>query len=92
MKIDLQNGDLFTNAGKFLKRLHCPKDAEWDKMTGAPSLGARTCRECSRIVHDTSAMTEEEIEQLLKREPASCLKVSLSQDNCNVIPRGGGDT
>jgi hypothetical protein len=86
MKIDLQSGSLFTDAGKFLKRLHCPKAASWDDMEASAGSSHRTCFQCAHTVHDTAVMTDAELEQLMEREPTACLKLSLTQSNCTVLP------
>ncbi|MFM2295538.1 MAG: hypothetical protein RLZZ350_1951 [Verrucomicrobiota bacterium] len=86
MIIDLKTGDLFSDSGRFLKRLHCPKNAAWDSMTDSVLPDARICQVCTRLVHDTAAMTEDDVAQLLERNPAACLKISLTQTNCTVLP------
>jgi hypothetical protein len=86
MRIDLSNGDVFTDTGKFLKRLHCPKAAAWDKMAAAALPDARECGECSHLVYDTAGMTDEALERLLAHHPNACLKISLTQTNCTVLP------
>ena len=86
MIIDLKTGNLFTDSGRFLKRLHCPKQADWDSMDDSALPGARICQECTHMVHDTAMMSEADVVRLLERDPAACLKISLTQNNCTVMP------
>jgi hypothetical protein len=86
MRIDPSTLDLFTDSGRFLKRLDCPQRVSWDLMTkGAP--GGRVCNACSRMVHETSGMTDDDLVSLLEKDPSACLMISPTQENCTVIPR-----
>ena len=86
MIINLETGDLFSDCRRFLKRLHCPKDVNWESMTDSVLPDAKICQVCTRLVHDTAAMTENDIVQLLERDPAACLNISLTQNNITVMP------
>ena len=85
MKIDLQTASLFTDSGRFLKKLHCPLRMSWDTMRGTGD-NYRTCEACSRDVYDTSKLNDDELLLLLSRDPHACLMISPAQDNCTVIP------
>lgn len=85
MKIDLQTDTLFTDSGLFLKKLHCPLKKSWHAMTSTGN-GSRMCDSCSRVVHNTSKMSDDDLLQLLKEDPTACLMVSPAQENCSVIP------
>jgi hypothetical protein len=89
MKIDLQTASLFTDSGRFLKKLHCPLGMSWDTMIGAGG-NFRTCDACSRDVCDTSKLNDDELLLLLSRDPHACLMISPTQDNCTVIPKMRG--
>ena len=86
MIINLETGELYSDSGIFLKRLHCPKDVNWKSMTNAVLLDAKICQVCTRLVHNTATMTENDIVQLLEGDPAVCLKISLTQNNITVLP------
>lgn len=87
MQIDPTTADLYTDTGQFLKRLCCPRYVLWEEM--APiTPGSRECRECSKPVHDTSLMTDQDLVRLLERDSSACLMISPTQDNCTVIPAG----
>ena len=84
MKIDPTDLSLYTDSGRFLKKLNCPLGKIWDAMKPA-GRGKRVCDSCSLHVHDTSAMTDEELVSLLEKDPSVCLRVSPRQDNCTVM-------
>ena len=86
MKIDLQTSSLFTDSGRFLKKLHCPLGVSWDAMREQGSH-FRTCDACSREVYDTSKLNDDALVLLLSRDPHACLMISPTQHNCTVIPR-----
>ncbi len=87
MQIDPQSGKLFTDTGRFLKKLHCPRQNTWDSLHPTAIPGTRHCADCSNSVYDTAAMTDQDLIVLLKSKPHACLKVSFTQANCSVRPR-----
>ena len=36
--------------------------------------------------YDTTKMNDSDLELLIKHDPKVCLKISLSQNNCTVLP------
>lgn len=85
MKIDPATAQLFTDNGEYLKTLRCPLAAEWKSLIPI-GAAARFCQSCHRPVHDTAAMTDEDLKALLQVSPDACLSVSAAQLNCTVIP------
>lgn len=86
MKIDPTDSSLYTDSGQFLKTLACPYGKSWDAMN-ATSQGRRICDTCSRVVHDTSSLSDNDLLSLLEHDPGACLMVSPRQSNCTLIPR-----
>ena len=84
MRISLKTKELTTDAGEFLKKLHCPLQKTWTTMEPT-SQYTRTCTSCSRQVHDTAQMTDGQLKRLLAKDPTTCLAVSPTQLNCTVI-------
>lgn len=84
MKINVTDFSLYTDAGMFLKKLNCPIGKTWAELKPSET-GAMVCDACSRQVHNTAGMSDDELVRLLESEPGACLKVSSSQDNCEVI-------
>lgn len=86
MQFDPRTNELFTDDGTFVRRLHCPRQAEWDELQVVPRAGERHCVDCRRPVFDTATMTDAELIALMEWQPAACLAVSPKQQNCTVRP------
>lgn len=86
MQIDPVTSKLFTDTGRFLKKLHCPRQKTWNSLHPTDVPGTRHCADCSNTVHDTAAMTDEDLIAILKTDPHACLKISFTQANCTVRP------
>lgn len=87
MQIDPLTDNLFTDTGRFLKKLHCPLQKTWDALHPTAVPGTRHCADCKNSVHDTAAMTDQDLVDLLEANPHACLKVSFTQANCSVRPK-----
>ncbi len=63
------DGQLETRAGNFISleaiEIVAPCSANWDEMCGL-SKRARFCANCQKEVHDLSALTREQTEQLIR--------------------------
>lgn len=84
MKIDATDLSLYADSGQFLKKLNCPIGMTWEELKPSET-GARVCDTCSRQVHDTAGMSDEDLVGLLEIDPGACLKVSSAQGNCTVM-------
>lgn len=84
MKIDATNLSLYTDTGRFLKKLNCPIGKTWEELKPSET-GARVCDVCLRQVHDTARISDEDLVELLQVDPGACLKVSSAQRNCEVM-------
>lgn len=84
MKIDPSDLSLYTDSGVFLKKLHCPYDQQWEKMKPI-GIHSRVCDLCTRAVHETSEMTDEELVKLLNSDPEACLMISPYQKNYTIV-------
>jgi hypothetical protein len=68
MKIDATDFSLYTDSGQFLKKLNCPIGKTWQELKPS-ATGARICDSCSRQVHDTAGMSDEDLLHLLAIDP-----------------------
>jgi len=84
LKLNPSNKELYTDSGRFLKRLHCPISAKWKDMR-VNGTNTRLCSVCDKTIHDTEHLSDAEIEHLLTQDPQACLKVSLNQDNVKIV-------
>ena len=76
---------LMTQDRKLIKQLSCPKNAQWNDMNTAGSTDSRECEHCSRRVHDIENMTDKEVLERVRENPATCLKLELNYDNIRVV-------
>lgn len=87
MKFDPIHNALYTDDGRLIKRLHCPKSLAWDELReGRPFQ--RFCAICEVNVIDTAQETEESMLDRMKKEPNSCLKLDIHQPNIKIINHG----
>jgi len=85
MKINLQTGKLYTDAGKLLKKMVCPLDESWQGMPQEGPDDVRRCAQCHRTVTDISYKTEEEVSKILFEDPGACLHFDIEESNIKVI-------
>lgn len=83
MKYNPLTNELFTDDGRLLKQLHCPLAQQWETMINATSA-YKICNGCSKAVHDTAMLNEEDVRQLISNDPHTCFKVDLNQDNLTI--------
>lgn len=87
MKFDPIHSALYTDDGRLIKRLHCPKSLAWDELKeGEPFQ--RFCAFCEVSVIDTATETEESIMALMENKPNSCIKLDIHQANLKIINYG----
>lgn len=87
MKLDMHTRALYTDQGRLLKILHCPLQKRWKDLTPAGAAPHRSCNYCERQVLDTTALSDEQLADLLLLDPGTCLKVSTDQPNVQLITR-----
>lgn len=83
MKYNPLTNELLTNDGMLLKKLHCPFTQQWEAMIEA-TPAVRICDHCSKAVHDTAPLNEDEVQQLITDDAHACFKVNLNQDNLTI--------
>ena len=75
---------LFTDDGRFIKKMHCPRSRELFKLLSYGPNGEIGCSGCGKKVYDTTRMTEEMVVRLMTAEQGACLLVD--QSNCSIVP------
>jgi len=85
MKFEPISRWLFTDDDSPIKQLQCPMNRSWARM--APAGGARQCDTCNHLVHDTGPLSDDEVADLVAKQPEACLKVSLDQPNLRIVHR-----
>lgn len=87
MKLNLLTQSLYTDDGKFLKKLHCPYHMDWSDMD-INDAKSRKCNQCQHAVLDTRQHTEEELSKILTDNPDTCLKIDVNNENIKIINHG----
>lgn len=84
--------ELFTDDGTYIKQLFCPLRKQWNDLETkgyegsdtAILLKGKTCKECEKTVYDTSLLNENELQELFKNDPQTCLKIDINQPNLTL--------
>jgi hypothetical protein len=84
MKYNPISQELYTDAGTFLKQLHCPLAKRWEQLGPTSDVQAKTCSTCNKPVYDTSLLMDSELQNMLINAPETCLKVELEQSNLTI--------
>ena len=84
MKINPSTKEIFTDAGAFIKRLHCPIHVKWKAMKKM-GMDRRICFECNKTIHDTASLNDTDLVRLINNDPQACLRVNLNQENIKII-------
>lgn len=86
LRFDPHTGELCTEEGRPLKRLHCPRAVRWSQLEEGAAARQRICGQCERTVHDAARMSGAEVAQLLAREPDACLRLVLEHPDILLHP------
>jgi hypothetical protein len=89
MKFDPKTKALYTDAGEFLKVLHCPLRQRWEQLGVRSASPHRHCDQCEKTVLDTSTYTDGELRSAIRDSPAICLSVSARQPNVTILQKFG---
>jgi hypothetical protein len=84
MKYNPTTQELFTDNGTFLKKLNCPLSKQWEELHPTNLLKGKMCDQCHRAVYDTAQFSDEQLSDLLRNEPHTCLKIDLNQENLTI--------
>jgi hypothetical protein len=84
MKYNPITQELYTDAGAFLKKLHCPLAKRWEQLNPTSSAQPKTCSTCNKPVYDTSLLEDSELQNMLENAPKTCLKVDIEQSNLTI--------
>jgi uncharacterized protein YegJ (DUF2314 family) len=86
VKFNLVTNQLFTDEGQLIKQLECPLKIDWNSLEKVSNAqGIRSCLHCDHLVIDTINYTDNELYELLQKDPGACIKVSLNQPNMSFI-------
>ena len=84
MKFNPITKELYTDKDDFIKSLHCPFKVRWELLDPNNSY-SKNCSHCERSIFDTQLFSDEEIYDMVKLNPNTCLKIDLNQNNIKVL-------
>ena len=71
----IKNKNIFADDGTFLKAIDCPQNVKSSSLAQASDHEFH-CNNCNKTVIETDLLSEQEITQLLREAPDTCLKIS----------------
>lgn len=84
MKFNPNTGQLFTNKGVFIKRLHCSRGVDWTDL-GHSDSNQKYCDFCARNVIDTQKLDDEAVLAIAMQDASVCLKLDFDDSNLRII-------
>lgn len=84
MKYSPYSNILYTDKGRVIKKLSCPKDMAWQDMA-ALDYRSRQCTHCQHSVVDSRHYGEFELTQMVNDNPNACLKLEYNQTNISIM-------
>jgi hypothetical protein len=87
MKFDPLTKDIYTDKDEFVKTMNCPYKMSWDNLETTNSA-LRKCTNCDYLIVDTEALTDDDILNVVRQNPDTCLKIDLNQHNIKIISNG----
>lgn len=82
MKYNPLTKTLFTDKGEFIKELNCPFKPKWEVMQSIQGeLSKRNCSFCDHSVLDTMEISDENLLEIVRKKPDTCLKIDPGQPN-----------
>jgi len=84
MKFDPITKDIYTDKDEFVKRMNCPYKLNWDNLEATNST-LRKCANCDHLIVDTEILTDDDLLNMVRQNPDTCLKIDLNQNNLKII-------
>jgi hypothetical protein len=75
---------LYTDNGEFIKKLNCPYKINWEDME-VIDLTIRKCLNCDHMIVDTGTLKDEQLFEMVRQNPSTCLKIDLNQSNLKIV-------
>ena len=88
MKFNPLTKEVYTDQGEFIKKMDCPFEIDWDKLTIGASPQSRNCAQCKQPIIDTAYLSDEELLNKLQQDPHTCIKIDLNQANLKLSTNG----
>lgn len=79
--------EVYTDKGEFVKLMNCPYKINWNKLEVNNST-LRKCAKCNHLILDTEFLSDDELLNIVKHKPETCIKIDLNQQNIKLISNG----
>jgi hypothetical protein len=79
--------ELFLDTGILIKKLECPYKIVWKDLEVINKV-SRNCSVCDHHILDTAFFNDEELLDRVSKNPATCLKINVNQENLKILPTG----
>ena len=79
--------ELYASSGQLIKKMKCPYNVNWDNLE-VTNIASRKCSVCEHSITDTQFLSDDELLQLVNKQPDTCLKIDLNQHNIKIITNG----
>ena len=66
---------LFSSKSKISVKMQCPKVVDWETMQPGQNNLEKICSQCNKSVVDADSLSEDELIDLLKKNPETCVKM-----------------
>ena len=83
MKFNPLSGKLWTDGGKFLKKLSCPMNASHHDLVNKYNI--TSCNFCKEEIVNISDLSDVEVRTLFEKFPNQCVSLSLDSSNLRVV-------
>ena len=88
MLFDPQTKKLYTDDGVFIKKLHCPLKMHVAQLQATNDT--LFCQQCQHTIVDTANLTEQQLQNIVEKNPEVCIAVSAAQTNVEILPPHSG--
>ncbi len=79
MKYKIDTKELYTDNGVFVKKMHCPREVDWDNIQPGKNDLERRCNHCNKSVLNADFLSDDEVLFLLNKRPETCLKINAKK-------------
>ncbi len=87
MRFDPLKKEVYTDKGEFVKQMNCPYKMNWDGLEEADFV-SRKCSNCDQLIVDTENLSDDDLLNMIKQNPDTCLKIDLNQNNIKILING----
>ncbi len=85
MKFNPISRKLYTDSNVPIKQLNCPYSMRWRELAVNEDKSSRRCEVCGKGIMDTQGLSDAVVLEAVRRDPAACLKLDLSQENIRMV-------